>query len=237
MSYTPLGPPPPPEPEEPPNTSGRSLRPFLLGAAVGAAVLLAGIGVGFVVWGDDDDAPVTAADTDADGGEEAPADETDESGEEDDPSAGDEADPSDPFGGDLSDMFGEDFSDMFGGDLSDFLPDDFGDFEDMFSDGFELGEIQAILLFEPEASERQMDRIDQAWSDSDLLSSVLRLDADELPSVPGLPDGALPTSVSGFAQEEDAEAVRAFVCSFVDDPGVEAVQLTGPGTRPCDQSL
>jgi hypothetical protein len=226
----PTGPPGPPDPQPAPGAARRPVAPFLLGAAAGAAVLLAGIGVGFVVWGDDEAEPVTTVASTVE--DEAPDDRS-----------GGEDEPTDPFGGDLSDLPSEDlsdlfddFSDMFGGDLSDFLPDDLGDFDDMFSDGFAVGELQAVALLDPDATRAQVDRVDEAWSESPLLSSVLVLDPDDLPMDPSLP-GALQASVTGFAQEEDAEEVRAFVCGFADDPGVASVQLLGPGTRPCDQSL
>jgi hypothetical protein len=185
----------------------------VLGALLGAAVVLAGVGVGYVVWGDDDEPTGQAA------ADLSDPPETDEGTE----GSGD-------LGDDLSDLFGDDFSDLLG-DFSDFLPEDF---DDLMSDGFEVGEIQASIVFEPGTAEEVASPIEEAWADEPTLSGVLLVDPSDLPGSEGLPPGATPLVLTAFADEEDAEEVRRFVCGFVDEPAVLAVQLFG--TEPCDQS-
>jgi hypothetical protein len=209
------------------------------GILLGVALVLGGIGIGFVLFGGDDDEASEAAPptTVADNGEPSTEDPF--------------SDLSDPFGGDLSD-----FSDLFEGDFSDLLPEGFEDdlsemlpegFEDLLPEDFDdldefledppfgISDIQAVAVFAPDATPAQINRVERAWQDEPLLSAVVLLDPEDLDDLGGgsLP-GALPSTLSAFGPEEDAAAVREFVCSFADDPGVQSVQVLG--TRPCDQA-
>jgi hypothetical protein len=89
-----------------------------------------------------------------------------------------------------------------------------------------LGEVQATLTFVEGATPGQIERIEQAWRDSPLLSGVLFSTAEEIEDVMGF--GA--DSLAAWGDEEDAEAIETFVCGFADDPGVA---LVGVGTEPC----
>jgi len=218
-------------PTEPPPR--RSVWPILAGVVLGLALVLGGLGLGFLLFGgDDEDEPEAAASTTV--------------VEEDEPAVEDPfGDFSDPFGGDLSDFsdllpegFEDDFSDLLPEGFEDLLPEDFDELDEFLEEPpFGFDDVQATVLFTPSATPAQVRRVEQAWEDEPLLSGVISLDTEELDDLTGgsLPPGMVPPTITAFGAEEDAAQVREFVCSFADDPGVQLVQTLG--TEACDESL
>jgi hypothetical protein len=197
--------------------------------ALGAALVLGGIGIGYLAFGGGDEYEPEAAATTV-----TEADDADE------PSIDDLGD------GDLSDFLPDDFDELFSDglpDIDELFPDGLPDMSDLLEgDGgpFAMGGVQVTLVFENGATSRQTEAVRAAWDDADLLSGVIYLDGDDLEGfLDGtggpVPPGAAPSTVSAFGSEDDAEEVRDFVCAFDDDPGVLTVVLSG--ARACDQSL
>jgi len=226
------------EPEPP---RRRSPWPLVAGVALGVALVLGGVGIGFVLAGGDDDGPEAAAPTTVVEEEDEPEAE-DPFGDLSDPLGGDLSDFSDLFEGDFSDLlpegFEDDLSDVLPEGFEDLLPEDFDELDEFLEDPpFGLNDVQATLIFEPDARPAQIRRVERAWEDEPLLSGVILLGPEEIEDLGGgdLPPGLVPSTVTAFGAEEDAGAVRDFVCSFADDPGVQLIQLVG--TDACDQSL
>ena len=252
----PTGPPPPrvaPPYEEPSPTPGRGGLPKLFVAGAVVFVLCFGLGLGFVLAGGDDDpdAASSAGATDEDGDDgrgDAPSTPFlpgGPGGGEGDPPADTLPIPDDPFGDlpdelpddldgldELLDQLPEGFEDLLPDDLLDEL-DDLEDLEDLPD---RLGDVQVTIAFTDDAAPRRMERIRDAFEDSDLLSFVQYVTAEQLEDLAGGPLPLAIDTLSAFSRQDvQAASVRDFVCDFADDPAVRTVQLFG--AEPCDQSL
>lgn len=234
----PPAPPPPssaplPEPVEP-RSSG--LPKWILAGAV-VFIVAFGLGLGLVLGGRGDDSSdgEEAASTDT----VADEDQSDQpEGDQEDSSDG-EVTPDDLLDGegdgslqDLLDNLPEGFEDMLPEDLLDDLSGlgDLSDFE--LPDG--MSSVQISVVFSPDADDRQVERIQDEFEGSELVSMVQFLSAEDVADVTGmtLPDGFEFDTLTAFGSSDaDPDDTRDFACSFADDPGVETVQVFG--ADPC----
>ena len=218
-----------PEPVEP-RKSG--LSKWILAGAVVFLVCF-GLGLGLVLGGDDDSSDAEdAASTDT------VADEEDEPETTEPPATTTPDDPDDePFGEgdsleDMLDNLPEGWEDL----LPDGMLDDLSDLGNL--DDFELPEgmssVQISVVFAPDARDRDLDAVETAFDESELVTFVQLISADEVSEITGmtLPEGFEFDTLTAFGSADaDPDDTRDFACSFADDPGVETVQVFG--ADPC----
>lgn len=215
-----------------PERSSRS-KWILAGAVV--FLIAFGLGLGLVLGGNGDDASdgENAASTDT-----VVEDEGDQADEAPDATeAPDDTAPEDLAGEtdslqDMLDNLPEGWEEMLPDGMLDDLSN-LGDLEDFeLPDG--MSSVQVTLLFESDAPPRRVEAIQQEFEDSELISLVQFLSADEVADLTGidLPPGFQFDTLSAFGSADaDPDETRDFACSFADDPGVESVQVLG--ADPC----